>query len=146
MKDYRLHLNEQVVRAVDGAFIPPDPDNVDRIAYDAWLVGGGVPDPYVPPPPPVPATISRRQFFQQLAITGMISESEAKAALKTGDLPELLQGFLSALPAENQFAAEMLLSGAAEFQRAHELTAAIGAAHSMTSDQIDDFFRSAAAL
>ncbi|ETR75851.1 hypothetical protein X566_17985 [Afipia sp. P52-10] len=45
-----------------------------RIEYDA---SGGVVDPYEPPPPPVPTSISDRQFFQQLPTDGVISEAEA---------------------------------------------------------------------
>jgi hypothetical protein len=56
MADYQLTATEIVIRTVDGAGIPDDPENRDRQTYDAWLADGGVPDPYVPPPvePPVP--------------------------------------------------------------------------------------------
>jgi hypothetical protein len=40
----------------------------------------------------------------------------------------------------------MLLSGATLFQRNHPLTDAIAAAQGMKPDQVDDFFRAAAAL
>jgi len=45
MADYRLTETLIVIRAIDQAFIPPDPDNRDRIEYEAWLAAGGVPDP-----------------------------------------------------------------------------------------------------
>jgi hypothetical protein len=58
MTEYRLTDTPTVVRTEDNVFIPDDPDNRDRIAYDQWLADGGVPDPYVPPdpgpPPPDP--------------------------------------------------------------------------------------------
>ena len=148
MADYRLTDSEIVVRTADGAFIPDDPRNRDRIEYEAWLADGNEPDPYEPPVvvEPVPDTISDRQFFQQLAIAGVISQEEALAAVKTGDIPAALSGFIAALDDAARFNAEMLLSGATLFQRNHPLTDAIAAAQGMKPDQVDDFFRAAAAL
>ena len=68
------------------------------------------------------------------------------AAIKTGDIPSALSGFIAALPDAARFNAEMLLSGATLFQRAHPLTDAIAAAQGMTPEHVDDFFRAAAAL
>ena len=96
--------------------------------------------------PDVPAVISDRQFFQQLAIVGTITQAEALAAVKTGAIPAILSGFLAALPEADRFAAEMLLSGATEFYRAHPLTVSVGTAQGMTAEQIDAFFIAAAAL
>jgi hypothetical protein len=146
MAKYKLTANEFVLRVADNALIPNDPDNRDRVQYDAWLADGNTPDPYVPPPPPVPTIISDRQFFQQLAIEERITNQEALDAVKTGDIPAALQSFIDALPTNEKFDAEMLLSGAVEFRRDHPLTIAIGEAQDMTSEQIDDFFRAAAAL
>ena len=94
----------------------------------------------------VPQTISDRQFFQQLAIAGVISQEEALAAVKTGDIPAALSGFIAALDDAARFNAEMLLSGATIFARNHPLTDAIAAAQGMKPEQVDDFFRAAAAL
>lgn len=146
MSEYRLTDTDVVVMNDGDRFVPNDPANCDRQTYDAWLVAGGVPDPYVAPPAPVPAEISRRQFFQQLAIAKIISQDEALAAVKTGDIPAALLGFISALPDAARFNAEMLLSGATVFERNHPLTEAIGTAQGMTSAQVDDFFRAAAKL
>lgn len=49
MSDYQLTDTAIVIRKSDFASIPNDPANRDRAAYDAWITGGGVPDPYVPP-------------------------------------------------------------------------------------------------
>lgn len=55
MADYKLTANEHVViRTVDNASIPDDPLNRDYVEYLAWADAGGVPDPYVAPPPTTP--------------------------------------------------------------------------------------------
>lgn len=48
MAEYRLTMTDMVIRNIDGAGIPNDPDNRDRVEYEQWLTDGGVPDP-VPP-------------------------------------------------------------------------------------------------
>lgn len=94
----------------------------------------------VVPVPDVPDAISDRQFFQQLAVNGTITQAEALAAVQTGAIPAVLEAFVDALPEADQFGARMLLSGATVFLRDHPLTAAIGAAQGMDSAEIDAFF------
>lgn len=99
------------------------------------------------PPPPVPASISDRQFFQQLAVQGIITRQEAKDAVKTGAIPAEMQAIVNGMANEDdRFAAEMLLSGATEFLRNHPLVAAFAAAKGWTSAQVDNLFRAASAL
>lgn len=100
-----------------------------------------------PPSPPVPETISDRQFFQQAAIIGLITQTEALAAVQTGTVPAVLMSVVNGLPDQMQkFAAEMVLAGATVFERNHPLTEAVGAALGWTGEQIDAFFASAAGL
>ena len=144
---YRLIKNsEDVIREADGAHIPSDPGNMDRADYAVWVAAGGEPLPAIESPEPVPSSISDRQFFQQLAIEGTITTGEALAAVKTGEIPAALQGFVDALDPEQKFAAEMLLSGATVFERAHPLTEEIGRAQGRSKEQVDNFFRAASVL
>lgn len=104
--------------------------------------------PVIPPLNPygVP-DISDRQFFQKLALDGVITKSEALAAVRTGDIPAAMQAIVDQITdADQRFAAEMLLSGATVFQRGNYLTEAVRTSRGMTSDECDQFFRDAAAL
>jgi hypothetical protein len=90
-------------------------------------------------------SISRAQFFQQLAIAGIITES-ASLAVYGGVIPNALQTLINGLPTDHQFKAKSLILGASEIQRAHPLTNAIGVAYGMSEDQIDAFFAAASGL
>ena len=97
-------------------------------------------------PPPVPPVISDRQFFEQLAYMNVISEADAEAAVATGTLPSAMVDLVSLLPEQAQFPARMLLKGATQFYRQHEMTDTIAWLYGWTSSQVDDLFRSASAL
>lgn len=94
---------------------------------------------------PVPQSISDRQFFQQLAIVGIITPDQALAS-NAAVIPAPLLTIIEQMPADQQFAAKMLVSGATVFERSHPMTIAIGAAYGWSAAQIDDFFRAAATL
>jgi len=48
--DYKLTASDVVVRTKDGVHIPNDPNNPDRVAYEAWGMAGGVAIPADVPP------------------------------------------------------------------------------------------------
>lgn len=97
-------------------------------------------------PPSVPPSVSDRQFFQQLAVLGVITEDAAEAAVATGTLPEAMVELVAMLPEQAQFPARMMLKGATTFYRHHEMTDTIAWLYGWTSDQIDDLFRNASDL
>lgn len=102
-------------------------------------------DAYVPLPPLVDP-ISDRQFYQQAAVDGYITQAEALAAVQTGTIPSTLLAMVATLPSDQQFGATMLLAGATQFYRQHPMTLAFMALRGMTSDQGDAFWRAAGAL
>jgi hypothetical protein len=147
----------KVVNVVEYDVAPSNPppgfeDGIIAIQNDAvgpdWTWNGTalVPPPAKSIPPEIPQEISDRQFFQQLAIQGIVSQSDALSAVKTGTLPQALQTIVSGLPVDQQFSAQMLLCGATVFERNHAMTIAIGAAYGWTPAQVDAFFTVAAAL
>lgn len=99
-----------------------------------------------PEPVPVPASISDRQFAQQLAVLGTITEDEALAWAARGELPAAMETAVAALPEADRFAARMLLSAATSYERAHPLVPAVGGLLGYSPAEIDDIWRAAALL
>lgn len=99
-----------------------------------------------PEPPAVPDAISDRQFAQQLAILGTITEAEALAWAARGELPEAMEVAIAALPEENRFGARMLLSSATTYERAHPLVPLLGGLLGYDEAETDDLWRAAVAL
>lgn len=97
-------------------------------------------------PPPVPGVISDRQFFEQMAEAGLATQEEAEAAVATGTLPASLAELVGLLPEQARFKASMLLKGATQFYRDHEMTDTIAWLYGWTGAQVDDFFRDAGRL
>lgn len=97
-------------------------------------------------PEPVPHSISDRQFFQQLAVLGKITEAEAEAAVATGEIPAAMLALVDQLPAEQQFPARMLLKGATVFEYSHPMTSTIASLYDWNETQKADLFRAAAVL
>lgn len=96
---------------------------------------------------PVPHSISDRQFAHVLAMQNLITEEEALAWVKTGDIPSALQSLIDDIPdSVIKFSAQMLLAGATVFERDHPMTAQLAAGLGMSSEQVDDLWRAAAAL
>ena len=75
-----------VLRTVDQAVIPDDPNNRDWSDYQAWLASGNTPDPaaaFVAIPPAVP-TVPQTQFTALL--TALVKAGTISAATQTAIL------------------------------------------------------------
>lgn len=91
--------------------------------------------------------ISDRQFYQAIAMKGLISKDEALAAVQTGTIPQALAVFLAEIKdPDEHFAAQMLLSGATQFERHHPLVDKFGHEAGLTDVELDDLWRLAASL
>lgn len=100
---------------------------------------------YVEPaqtPAPVPEKISRRQFYQGLAVAQFITQPEALDAIRMIALPAALQGMVDGMTDANaKFEALSLLYGATEFYRDHPLTMIFAISQGISEAQVDQFWR-----
>lgn len=98
-------------------------------------------------PPPVPSTISDRQFAHALKNFGVLTHSEAMEFVQTGTIPAPLQAVIDAIEdTEQREAAELMLAGATTFDRSHPMTELLRAAMKWTPEQADDLWRHGASL
>lgn len=100
----------------------------------------------LPAAAPVPPVISDRQFAQQLAIAGTITEAEALAWAARGEMPAALFAAVAALPEGERFGAQMLLAGATTYERTHPLVAQLGAVLNYGPADLDELWSAAALL
>ena len=99
------------------------------------------------PPPAVPNSISDRQFAHALALSGLLTETEALAWVKVGEVPAALQVVVDAISDNDvRFGANMLLGGATVFERDHPMVSALAAGLAMSSEQIDAIWQLGASL
>ena len=116
------------------------PLNMNNIlAKCAEIEEGGLPGSDV-------TSISRKQFFQALAQTEVITEAEAIAALATGTIPAALQAAIDGLPEDMKFAATMAVIGEQSFELQHPITQAIKESIGWTDQQAQDLFNLAGTL
>ena len=90
----------------------------------------------------LPATISRRQFFQGLAqrTPPLIAEEEALAAVTSGTIPAGMAALVAQLPAGAPFEAKMRISGDAKYHRHHPFTEQFAALYGWTPAMTDEFW------
>lgn len=97
------------------------------------------------PPPPVPEHISRRQAATQLRNGQFITQAEALAMASTATIPPFVQSYFNTLDPTDKADAELAFT-AIEYPRNSSLLTAVMEANGLTSEQIDQFFISAAKL
>lgn len=111
-----------------------------------WEAAGNTIAPYVAPPVPVSATVSRLQFWTGLAAAGLVSEAEAESMVAEKTIPASIAAFIAGLPSEDQFVARMALKGATEFERGNSLIEAYATGAGLSSGDLDDLFGQMAAI
>jgi hypothetical protein len=140
-----------VNRAVFDEPMPQDwPDYASWIenedAQIGWTYDGTT---FTGPPPAVDETIyaiSNRQFYQQLALDGVITQQEALDAVR-GNIPAPLGNAISTLTVgAEQFNASMFLASATLFSREHPVIEHIATTMGWTAEQTDELWRKARKL
>lgn len=128
---YRLTKSDVVMRVEDGACIPADPENTDRMAYDAWLEDGNTPEPYVPPAPGIPQEVTMRQ---------------ARLALLGAGKLDAVSTAIDALPEPQRTAARITWDYSSAVQRTQPLVLQLGPALGLDDARLDALFTQAATL
>ena len=104
----------------------------------------------LPPPPapapPAPIILTNRQLFAALALTGFITEAEALAAGRTGEVPTAIDDVFGELPDHEAFLARLTWATMREVTRDHPLIAAMIAANLATAEQVDAIFSLGASI
>jgi hypothetical protein len=88
---------------------------------------------------PVPASITFRQLLIGLVAEGWITEAEGDAWL-IGTIPAAASALVASLPEGQRFAARASIIRPSVILRADPLVAALAAAESKTSAELDQFF------
>jgi len=120
---YKLTSSAAINRIVDNACIPADPANTDYQQYLQWLAEGNVPEPYVPPPPPIPATVTRFQALATLAAGGYL---------------DTVHAYIDTLPRSN--ITRLAFENATDWERTSPTVNALAQMLGLTDAQVDELF------
>jgi hypothetical protein len=134
--------NTTVQRLSDNAFIPFDGGNRDYQEYLQWLAEDNQPEPYIPSPPPVPQSITRRQCAIELRERSFITPLEALNMTKYGDVPPMVSQIFSQMTETERIVAETDFA-ADTYMRTNSLLTTVMTSAGSTSQEIDEFFRQA---
>jgi hypothetical protein len=124
--NYQLTNSTGILRN-DGAYIPPDSANTDYQQYLEWLAEGNTPEPYVPPAPPIPSTVTRFQALATLAAGGYL---------------DTVHIYIDALPRSN--IQRLAFENATDWERISPTVNALAQMLGLTDAQVDELFIAAA--
>jgi hypothetical protein len=109
----------------------------------APLISGQSIAAYSAPVAPVPASVTRRQMILGLVAAGYITSAEGIAAAQSGAVPAAVQAVINTLPDQSsKDAATITWASMSICERSNSLVAALAAANSLTSAQVDALFQS----
>lgn len=126
---YKLTQTDTVIRLSDGAFIPSDPDNVDRQRYLQWVGEGNTPQPADDPVSQVPQTVTR---FQALAALHLAGHLEAVKAIMASP--------------ETSMIAKLAWDNALSFERSSQTLQSLASTLGLTDADLDALFTTAAGI
>ena len=119
---YSLTNSTCILRS-DGWLIPADPAHPFYQEYLEWLAEGNTPEPYVAPPTPIPATVTRFQALATLAVGGWL---------------DTVHVYIDALPRSN--VQRLAWENATDWERTSPTVNAIAAMLGLSDAQVDDLF------
>jgi hypothetical protein len=109
----------------------------------APLLSGQTIAAYAAPAAPVPTSVTRRQMILGLVGAGYITSAEGLAAAQQGAVPAAVQAVINTLPDQaSKDAAAITWASMSICERSNSLVAALAAANSLTSAQVDALFQS----
>lgn len=112
-----------------------------------WRYESGAFLPPTAPIEPVPQSVSRQQMMAALMLAGLITEAEWLACYQSGTLPALVAAAIATLPTDAaKLIAKVKWVEFSEAHRADAMVALLAAQAGLTETQVDDMFRTAAAL
>lgn len=107
---------------IDNGLLVIDGDGQTPDAVKAWLAAGGVPTPYVAPPPTAPASVLRWRIRMALLTRGLLDQADALATAAGGST-------------------RIMWFDVQEIERAHPMIPSFAAALGIVGDEaIDDVF------
>jgi hypothetical protein len=120
---YKLTDSTNIVRVADATYIPADPANTDYQQYLAWLAEGNTPEPYTPPPTPIPSSVTRFQALATLAAGGWL---------------DVVHTYFDALPRSN--VQRLAFENAGDWERTSPTVNALAQMLGLSDSQVDDLF------